>query len=342
MGHATHYAAPLGAAVLSTILAMSLGAQGTPAAAAPSLHIEHEATIPPGQVQPSSRRDVAITARGTSYLLDARSDRVYAFTRSGQLRTTLVLTPANAASHVAGFLLAPYRDDGLLVYDAFGGRVHAYRWKSPTTLAEVADVSVGAAMAKDLCAIGDTVFLLADEAGHMIHAYGLSGGRGRSFGEAPGSNRFVRSALIGAGGHLTCLRDADAVVVGLAASGLVEAYHANGSLLWKFAVPGFSGLDLRTMPDSSVQMSWQGAARDAVVSVFGVAPDTVAVQVRRLAAPGGGLQTILVRIRDGHSLGAQQDLPMMRRAAGAWMISTEDVAPLHADVYAIRGTHGGK
>ena len=62
-------------------------------------------------------------------------------------------------------------------------------------------------------------------------------------------------------------------------------------------------------------------------------PADVAVQVRRLAASGAQLETIVVRIRDGTAVGTQHDIPMMRRAGRASMIGTEGAAPVHARLY---------
>jgi hypothetical protein len=232
-------------------------------------------------------------------------------------------------------LLAPFSDDGVLVYDVLNFRVHAYRWHSPTTLAEVGSVAVDAATPEDLCTIGDTIFLLAAGGGHMIHPYALHGGGGMPFGTPPGSNRFVRRARINAGGYLACFSAAKVIVVGLAASGVIQAYRTDGTLLWQFTIPHFSGLTFRTMQDSTVQMSWNGTARDAVVSTLSVADGGVAVQVNRVVGLQQRIETTVLRLKSGQALSVQQDIPMMRRAAGTWVITSVDGPPSHADIYAI-------
>jgi hypothetical protein len=221
------------------------------------------------------------------------------------------------------------------VYDEVSFRVHAYRWQSPKTLTEVGSVAVDAATAQDLCAIGDTVFLLASGAGHMIHPYALHGGAGTPFGSAPGSNRFVRRARVGAGGSLTCLGAEKVIVAGLAASGEVQAYRDDGTPVWQYIVPHFSGVAFRTMRDSTVSMSWDGATRDAVVSTFAVAGGQVAVQVKRLTGAGQQLETTVLDVNNGKALPVQQDIPMMRRGASTWLITAVDGPPPHVDVFTV-------
>ncbi|HEY5218990.1 MAG TPA: hypothetical protein VIJ16_04230 [Gemmatimonadaceae bacterium] len=280
-------------------------------------------------------RDVAVSAHGTVFMLDSRSDKVDAFVSTGQLRAQLTLTKPGAKNHVAGYLITPFDTDGVLVYDAIAGRVHAYTW-AQSVLAETRAVSVGPEMVKDMCALGDTVYLLSNRQSHMIQAYRLDGRFLKAFGTSPGSNPFVQSALVDAGGNLACSEAAGAVIVELAADGSVSAFHRDGSAMWKFAIPDFSGLAARTMPDSSVQLSWSGSSRDAVASIFPVGPADVAVQVRRLAPGGAQLETIIVRVRDGTAVGTQNDIPMMRRAGRASMIGTEGAPPVHARLYRFR------
>ena len=297
------------------------------------LRIEASTEVPQGsRVQLTSMRDVAVSAHGTVFMLDSRSDQVDAFLSTGQLRAQLTLTKPGAKNHVAGYLIAPFDTDGVLVYDAFARRVHAYVW-AHGVLAETGTVSVGSEMVKDMCALGDTVYLLSNRQGRMIQAYRLDGRFLGAFGTSPGSNPFVQSALVDAGGTLACSEASGAVIVELAADGSVSAFHRDGSTMWKFAIPDFSGLSVRTMPDNSVQLSWSGSSRDAVASIFPVGPADVAVQVRRLAASGAQLETIVVRIRDGTAVGTQHDIPMMRRAGRASMIGTEGAAPVHARLY---------
>lgn len=323
------------AAAIGAIFAPPLLSQSTPGPGPSRVHVERMASIPASTVQPTSIRDIAVTPRGTSFLLDPRGGMLYAFSKSGDLRAALKLAAAPGAAPLFGFLIAPFGEDGVLMYDAASFRVHAYQWHSPATLTEVARISVDAATAEDLCAIGDTVFLLAAGGGHMIHPYALHGGGGTPFGAPPGSNRFVRQARITAGGYLACFSTAKVVVAGLAASGVVQAYRSDGTPLWQFTIPHFSGLSFRTMRDSTVQMSWGGAARDAVVSTLSVADDHVAVQVNRFVGLKQHLETTVLDLKNGQSLSVQQDIPMMRRAAGTWMISVVDGPPSHADIYAI-------
>ncbi|HET7631592.1 MAG TPA: hypothetical protein VFK16_04665 [Gemmatimonadaceae bacterium] len=306
-----------------------------------TIALQHVAEVPPAGIASSSRRDLAIAANGTAYILDSRGDRVFAFTPAGQLRTTLGLTASGAKTHVAGYLIAPMGNSGVLVYDTFAGMVHAFRWSSTAAMTERGSTNVGSDMAKDLCAIGDTAYVLQRTGDRMVHAYMISGGSVRTFGQAPGSDRYVRAAIVDAGGHLACAPHLGLVIVALRASGTVYAFRPDGTPAWQFKVPNFVGLSFRTMPDSSVQMAWAGGAKDAVVSTFTISDSVIAVQVRRIDATGSRLETLLFSPPDMRVIGRSLAVPMARRVQGNMLITGEGAPSLHAETYRIRLSNGG-
>lgn len=278
-------------------------------------------------------RAVAVTHGGAALILDAQRGRLGMYSREGSLvHDVPVGLVGNAAVPV---LIAPFGAGGFLVYDAVGHRVNMYT-DGDRSVVKSGSISVMPETAKDMCTLGDTVYLLADHDDRTIHMYGMHGRIQRSFGLAPGSNRPVRSAVVGAGGHMACSEKSGTIVAAFVAAGRVSAFRTDGARLWDYAVPDFHGIEIRTLPDSSAQLRWSGNDRDGVVSVFSLDGGYAAVQVRRMRPTGNRLETIILRLRDGVAVGSQINIPLVTRSAGVFLIGTDDVQPLHARLYTYR------
>jgi len=132
-----------------------------------------------------------------------------------------------------------------------------------------------------------------------------------------------RSESMTSRGLLLCLPDLGMVVVASMYSGEVRGYGAAGGLLWHTTFADFMPLSIREFPGGGLAFVGQKQGKDVVdhliVSLLRVDPDKLMVQFG-LAVLGkhrfsdltfAKVETRFLQLRDGASVGAQSDLPVV-------------------------------
>jgi len=300
-----------------------------------ALTIGSQVDIPArGKNQLSSIRDVAVSADGTVYVLDPRAQRFDAFSVDGTLVATASLSDRDG-KNITGHLLAPLPTGGAIVYDAAANRIHRYSLRGGM-LKEVGSVTVGVETAKDICVLGDTLYLLAYRNDRIVQAYLTDGRHLGSFGVPPGSTTAVRRAVVGAGGHLSCSVRSRTVTVELTASDRITAFHSDGTEAWQYIIPGFQGISFRTKPDGGVQISTDATSRDGVASIFGTGTAYTTIQVIRLRPGETRIESTMLRNSDGAPVATLSTIPMMREANASFMIETPSALRIRALFYHVQ------
>lgn len=215
------------------------------------------------------------------------------------------------------------RGDGeVVLLDRGAMRITSYRIVSDT-LTVVREIPTPT-FARDLCFLGDEVFLLTGRGSGIVEVLDASGSPVRAFGLAPAFDEIPNPVLresaqtTVAGGRIVCDPSFGQVVVVLQHLPVVRAYSPDGDLRWEVELSDY--LALRVVPTSNGRGNTfatddpSGAHHRATTAV--VSGDDLIVQLAVLdwihRDPGAReVDTRVLRLRDGVELRRTLDWPLV-------------------------------
>ncbi|HEX2092937.1 MAG TPA: 6-bladed beta-propeller [Longimicrobiaceae bacterium] len=284
--------------------------------------------------------DVASDRFGNVYTLDPQVLRISVFDSLGNF-----LTSVGRAGRGPGEFLAPEALDvdslnQLYVLDVSNQRVERYVLRG-RSLVRTGAFNLPFA-AKDLCALGNRLYLLGLHNGASVHQYTPDGRIVRSFGAVYGRGHTVLERSM-ARGYLACARQSGIVLLLPLMAGNVHAYSASGEFLWRARIPDYRPVMIRTRRDGGVEYRTRnGASHHLASSIVELYPSLALVQVGFL---GQGVQargdfaridSYAVSLRNGRISKLSRPLPRVVSSMGKRALATQVNPYPKVTVYHIR------
>ena len=170
-----------------------------------------------------------------------------------------------------------------------------------------------------ICSIGHNFFVHLNESDRSIHEISERGQLSVGFkaglpANVPPLGKFYYNA------DLSCVPDADEIILYSAGFPQLDAYSTSGRHLWRGRLKLFRPLPLIQRPDGGLQTPLEGAISDHIVSSVLVSSSVIAIQIRTLKKigsaenPANPPQTRFVDVYSGREIGGSATLPLIAHA----------------------------
>lgn len=204
--------------------------------------------------------DVALDPRDRVLILDDADNRIVVVGLDGRLRQTLGRRGAGPGEFAAPTAIVVTASGQLAVADAANSRLTLYDASAADSVRFIRTASMPV-RAYDACAIGERIFMLADDGRHVIHEFALGASgvrRVRSFGmlrTGDSKQDDPRFRVMLTQGHLACAPGGEIVAFVAEQIGQVWTFSDDGRELAHITLAPFTGIGI-DLTENGVRYVW--------------------------------------------------------------------------------------